>query len=79
MPQVTVRHFAQLREQRGCEAEQVQLHAGCTVAEAYRELFPPGPQGALPVGFAVNHELVRPDHVLADGDELALIPPVGGG
>jgi molybdopterin synthase catalytic subunit len=27
----------------------------------------------------VNRAYVQPDHVLADGDELALIPPVSGG
>lgn len=79
MLQVTVRYFAQLREQRGCDDEQVEFAAGTTAAQAYAQLFPPGPQGALPVGFAVNHALVRGAHVLNDGDELALIPPVGGG
>jgi MoaE-MoaD fusion protein len=28
---------------------------------------------------AVNHELVEDDRVLAEGDEIALIPPVSGG
>ena len=28
---------------------------------------------------AVNREYVKADHVLKDGDELALIPPVSGG
>jgi molybdopterin synthase sulfur carrier subunit len=28
---------------------------------------------------AVNQDYVRPDHVLADNDEIALFPPVTGG
>ncbi len=28
---------------------------------------------------AVNHEVVDLDHVLADGDEVAIFPPVTGG
>jgi molybdopterin converting factor small subunit len=31
------------------------------------------------VRFAVNHRLVRVDHTLADGDEVAIFPPVTGG
>lgn len=28
---------------------------------------------------AVNHEVVRPDVILREGDEIALLPPVSGG
>ena len=28
---------------------------------------------------AVNHEVVRPESVLREGDEVALLPPVSGG
>lgn len=28
---------------------------------------------------AVNHEYARPDHLLNDGDEIAILPPVSGG
>jgi len=31
------------------------------------------------VRFAVNHRLVRDDHPVADGDEVAIFPPVTGG
>ena len=34
------------------------------------------PEGLL---YAVNKEYARPDRELADGDEVALIPPVSGG
>lgn len=76
MPRITLRTFAQLREQRGCTEEDIEVREGCTAAEAYAELFP---EPRVPVGFAVNHALVKGTTVLAEGDELALIPPVGGG
>ena len=31
------------------------------------------------VAVAVNHEYAAPDHTLADGDEVAILPPVSGG
>ena len=30
-------------------------------------------------GYQINAELVAPDHALREGDELALLPPLGGG
>lgn len=42
-------------------------------------------EGSLPAGLlgasavAVNHEYVQADHVLCDGDEVAILPPVSGG
>jgi len=74
-----VRHFAVLRERRGCDEEQVEVQAGETVAALYARLFPPGPDGALPVAFAVDHAYVAGDTPLHDGAEVAFIPPLGGG
>ena len=31
------------------------------------------------LAFAINREYVKPDAILRDGDELALLPPVSGG
>ena len=76
MPRITLRTFAQLREQRGVAKEDVLIPEGTTALEAYASLFA---EPRVPVGFAVNHELVRGEVVLVEGDELALIPPVGGG
>ena len=77
--QVTVRYFAVLRERRGIEEERLALPAGTTVGELYRRLFPPGPEGALPVLFAIDQGYVSRDQVLHDGAEVAFIPPLGGG
>jgi molybdopterin converting factor subunit 1 len=77
--QVHVRYFAVLRERRGRDEEQIDVPDGTTVSALYATLFPPGPAGALPVAFAVDHARVRPDHVLAPGAEVAFLPPLGGG
>ncbi len=77
--EIHVRHFSMLREHRGTAAETVTVTAGTTVEALYAELFPPGPGGAMPVLFAVNRGYVGPRHVLAAGDEVAFIPPLGGG
>lgn len=79
MSDVQIRYFAQLREQRGCDAEAVAITPGETVGGLYARLFPPGPEGALPVMFAVNRAYVRADVALSPGDEVAFIPPLGGG
>lgn len=74
-----VRHFAVLRERRGVSEEELQLPDGLTVGALYADLFPPGPDGALPVLFAVNREYARPGQALNEGDEVVFIPPLGGG
>ncbi len=79
---VTVRLFASLREFAGAGTLALQLGDGATVADAIAQLR----QGALaglppnaPFVAAVAREYVKEDHPLAEGDELALVPPVSGG
>ena len=57
----------------------VDVASGTSVADLYASLFPAGEGGALPVMYAVNQRYVTSDHVLQDGDELAFVPPLGGG
>lgn len=76
---VVVRYFARLREIRAADTEEVELEGVTSVGGLYTELFPPGPQGVLPVMFAVNQAYVDKSHALEDGDEVAFIPPLGGG
>ena len=76
---VHVRLFAGLRERAGFAARDIELADGATcgdVAAAIDEL-----AGAISDGlaFAVNREYADATHVVADGDEVALIPPVSGG
>jgi MoaE-MoaD fusion protein len=74
---VRVRLFAGLREQAGTDERDVDLAEGARV----RELWPHLDLGAEPAGllYAVNKEYAAPDVQLAEGDEVALIPPVSGG
>ena len=79
MATVTVRYFAVLREQKRREVETVTVEAGTTVDSLYEQLFPPGPEGKLPVAYARNEAYVDGDEAVVDGDEIAFIPPIGGG
>ncbi len=74
MGTVTVRLFAGLRERAGWAERQLEA---ATVADVWPQLG----LGAEPPGllYAVNKRYAPPDTVLADGDEVALIPPVSGG
>jgi MoaE-MoaD fusion protein len=79
---VYLRFFASLRERLQSSAAERRLPDGATVADVWaalcRERADLVPLSAS-VSFAVNREYVERDHVLADGDEVALIPPVSGG
>jgi molybdopterin synthase catalytic subunit/molybdopterin converting factor small subunit len=71
---VTVRLFAGLRERAGWSQREVDA---ATVADVWPALaLGDEPDGLL---YAVNKEYAPRDRTLADGDEVALIPPVSGG
>jgi molybdopterin synthase catalytic subunit len=79
---ITVLYFAVLRERARLEREAVALPAGSDVAAARAAIAGLHPELAalLPrVQAAVNRAMAADARVLADGDELALIPPVAGG
>lgn len=80
---VTVRLFAMLKQEAGVDRVELDLPAGATVADAVVAV---GHRAGLtrtlermPLAHAVNREYAAGDDPLADGDELALIPPVSGG
>jgi molybdopterin synthase catalytic subunit len=80
--QITVLYFAVTRERARREREVLTLEAGADVAAARASIARLHPTLAplLPaVGTAVNRTMVADAHVLREGDELALIPPVAGG
>ncbi len=80
---LTVQLFANLAE--SCGARQVELYVSplaptaASVLDAFLERFPDVAPLRDSIMFAVNAEYVSADHPVADGDELALIPPVSGG
>jgi MoaE-MoaD fusion protein len=72
---VTVRLFAGLRERAGWSQREVDGVA--RVSDVWGALdLGDEPEGLL---YAVNKEYAPPEHELADGDVVALIPPVSGG
>lgn len=83
---MTVRtlYFALIRERLHATGEEIVLPEGSTVADLLDHLTRRHPvlagidlHRALRV--AVNHTFVPLDHILQQGDEVALIPPVSGG
>jgi len=75
---VRVLLFAALRERAGSSVHDLELPSGARAADVWSMLPALGdrPDGIL---YARNKEYVEPDEPLAEGDEVALIPPVSGG
>jgi molybdopterin synthase catalytic subunit len=79
---IRVLYFAVFREQIGRDEDVVELAGGARVREALAAL---GERHAVIAKLrgkfrvAVNQEFSDDERALADGDELALIPPVAGG
>jgi molybdopterin converting factor subunit 1 len=80
---VSVRLFAVLREAARRDALDVELDDGATAGDLVDAVARDAGLGAVVqagrVVVAVNREYVEPGHLLRDGDEVALIPPVSGG
>jgi len=78
---VTVRFFAHLKEEVGIECEQLELCAGSSIndlVEALRERYP-SLRNDEKYLIAVNSVRSKLDRRLAEGDVIALLPPVSGG
>ena len=78
---VTLLFFASLRERAGRTTMEWPIAQGVTARALLEELRRdlPAMSAAGRISIAVNEEYVGGDHLLADGDEIALIPPVSGG
>jgi MoaE-MoaD fusion protein len=79
---VRIRLFAVQRELAGTREAAVDLASGASVEDAWAALVSLHPvlaSGRESVRFAVNGEWAGPETLLADGDEVAMIPPVSGG
>ena len=76
---VRVRYFAMLREHLGAGGERT-VRDDITAGALWKAIVADAPAvRAVRVRFAVNEEYVAASHRLADGDELAVFPPVSGG
>jgi MoaE-MoaD fusion protein len=79
---VRVRLFARLRELAGTETESLELPPGSTLADVYdalRRNHPALQAEHSAVRAALNQEFKDWSAEVADGDEVAFIPPVSGG
>jgi molybdopterin converting factor subunit 1 len=79
---VTVRLFARLRDIAGAAELARQAESGATVGTVWRDLvaeFPALAAYEQSMSTAVNADYARRDHALAEGDEVAFLPPVSGG
>jgi MoaE-MoaD fusion protein len=79
---IHLRYFASVRELMGTKSETLELAPETPVAAAIAAVAANDPRRERAIRSCmtmVNQEYVQLDHVLHDGDELALIPPVSGG
>lgn len=79
---IRVLFFGVLKDVTGCAAGQIEVPAGATagtVFEHYADRFPKLRTMERSILLARNQEFVRASEALADGDEIAFLPPVSGG
>ena len=79
---VRAQFFAQLRDVTGVSEAMVELSEGATVADLLATLFEQTPElrrweKNILVGSGV--EFVERQHILRQGEEVAIMPPVQGG
>ena len=73
--------FASYAETLGRPEASLELAAGATVADCVAAVLADPAARRMPPRplVAVNQRYARPETALADGDEVAFIPPVAGG
>jgi MoaE-MoaD fusion protein len=79
---IRVRLFAMQREAAGMRELRLEVPLGSTVDDAWNAVVREVPSlapGRQSLRFAVNGSYADEDQPLADGDEIACIPPVSGG
>jgi molybdopterin converting factor subunit 1 len=79
---ITVRLFARLRDIAGSTELTRDVPPGATIGSVWRQLagdFPELAPYERSITSAVNLDYARMDRAVADGDEIAFLPPVSGG
>lgn len=79
---ITLRLFSSARDLAGFGESTIHLPRGARTSDVLASLEKDNPEFVewrKVVRLAVNFEYVSDDHLLKDGDEVAVIPPVSGG
>ncbi len=83
---IRVKYFASLRERMNHGEDQIEVSDDqLTLADVLAQLTLPDGQTLQQLSLAetmmlsVNHEMVDMDHVVKEGDEICVFPPVTGG
>ena len=79
---VTVRLFARLRDITGAGELVREVAPGATIGSVWGQLvddFPDLRRYGQSISSAVNADYARMEQSVADGDEVAFLPPVSGG
>jgi len=83
---IRVKYFASLRERMSRGEDLIEVSGDqLTLADVLARLTLPDGQTLQQLSLAetmmlsVNHEMVDIDHVVIDGDEIGIFPPVTGG
>lgn len=79
---ITIRLFGRLRDLAGAAELTREVPDASTVATAWNVLasdFPPMAAYARSVSAAVNADFAKMTATVAEGDEVAFLPPVSGG
>jgi MoaE-MoaD fusion protein len=82
MISIQIRFFAGHRDIVGRSIQEMQVELGTSMGQVWQRLVAEHPRLAGYTGrllYARNQEFAGPDTPLADGDEVAFIPPVSGG
>jgi len=80
--QITVKLFALMREKAGTDTVSLEVPAGAAVTQALATLvcqYPILEPYMANTRCSLQMDFVDPNTILAEGDELVLIPPVSGG
>ena len=76
MISITLRYFAHLRELRGQSEERITLNGPISISDLFTQIFN---IDSTSIRFAIDAEYVSADTLVSDGDEVAFLPPMGGG
>lgn len=77
--EIRVLYFAKAADDAGSREQDLSLPDHATLKDLRIHLAGAFGRDFLHYGFAINEEWARDEHVLQEGDEVAVLPPVSGG